>query len=253
MSSRTPGKPSKAVSCLDTPPLLADTPVVKRPINSAYPDLATNGLRHLAGKDLQESVRQVSVSSFFQKDGLLPPLPQGVRISSIVKALKEGSNKVLDKDRKWIGFSRKSNFVGTTEDTLFAKLPRIIERIVDASGLDKSKRTLIFECNPTGVSSLFTRDDESKPDCVGRLVTATAEYSKREWIDVAVAGEFKRLDPYHDEMDVSCLPEPSSSSCHILMLTRASTGLCQSLMVRPKYHARRSEKATDLRLYHRRC
>ena len=71
--------------------------------------------------------------------------------------------------------------------------------------------------------------------------------------ETAIQFKEERLarSPYAPEEDEVRPKLPPS--CRILMLTRALTGLCQSLMVRPTYHARRSEKATDLRLHHRRC
>ena len=66
--------------------------------------------------------------------------------------------------------------------------PTLVDRIIEASGFKKSDATLVFECNPRGVLLSTTRDNNSKPDCIGRLSSTQPDYNKRKWIEVAIAG-----------------------------------------------------------------
>ncbi|KIP06421.1 hypothetical protein PHLGIDRAFT_118977, partial [Phlebiopsis gigantea 11061_1 CR5-6] len=146
-------------------------------MHSAYPNLATEEHRR---KDLREVVPVIPADCFFG-NGLLPDLRPGIN----VKLWQNSSRQLLQH-----------------EDEVLAVWPRIIDEIIEASGVDRSEATLTFECNPSGIIHWYSRNNHSRPDCVGRLSSASGDFYERQWTDVAVPGEFKKantLDGLRDD------------------------------------------------------
>ena len=100
---------------------------------------------------------------------------------------------------------RRVKIIEKHEDDAFAALPKIIDAITAASGIDALNATLTFECNPESALECSLRDKNSKPDCIGRVTALGSDlpYGKRKWIEVAVPGEFKKKDTDSNFQDVS--------------------------------------------------
>ena len=176
--------------------------------------------------DFDETLPELEVEFFYRY--LLPssPLPEGRTVEDVISTLR--ASKVVYEINGAEGWNGWSLTEGSKvhEDEVFGGFGELTERIREASQIENREPTIEFRRNPTRTPMSITRGNSSRPDCYGvradaepRAAEGTGE-GKVHWVDIAVAGEFKKNEnDAHDVRSPVSLVRCVLSGCHSYLRT----------------------------------
>ena len=160
-------------------------------------DINFDRKRITAIEELGKVTPHLDLDTFYQ---LLPRLRAGIDPVSFVKKLQD--NGAITKGGRWWGYTKIPLKMVEHEDVVFERLQTYAHAIAAAAPVGHQP-TLSFHFNPTAVAASSTRSNTSRPDYYGLLRAANSNVATPEWINIALAGEFRERESRFEINDVS--------------------------------------------------
>ncbi|KAI0086022.1 hypothetical protein BDY19DRAFT_996208 [Irpex rosettiformis] len=154
--------------------------------------------------DLGSSIHQAPLEWF--KSNILPPLPLGLHLPSVLRTLKTDGH--ITKEGDWSAFIGNPANSTLHEDLVYAPFATVATAIgkVAADKLPDTQQTVAFRCNPHLVPVSNLRENRSRPDGYG-VYTAHENYQPQEddsairWEFIVAPGEKKKNENNTDYND----------------------------------------------------
>ncbi|KAI0084508.1 hypothetical protein BDY19DRAFT_1060215 [Irpex rosettiformis] len=189
---------------MDIDPLVPPSCSIKKAVSAPAIRGHVEQGRNAVAEDIGSSIHEAPVQWF--KDNILPPLPSGLCLSSILRALEE--DKHITTEGRWKVFPKNHAKSPKGEDAVYGPFASVAAAIgaAAANKLPYQPQRVVFKCNPHLVPISRLRENRSRPDGYG-VYTSHDNYQPQtdgsgiHWEFIVAPGEKKKKESDSDFND----------------------------------------------------